>query len=306
MTRFPPWLRTRTAAILHDLMVIPAAWMGAWWLNFNFDPLPAPVWHLALGALPVLLLVQGPVLVYFGLYRGVWRFASLPDLSRIVKAVVVGVALSTALLFLISHAQGVPHAVFPLYGMILVMGLGAPRLLYRWTKDCGAYRGTGKRVLIVGAGTAGEMLARDLLRAREREYRPVAFVDDNPAKQSAEIHGIRVMGRCADISEVVAGSAIELILIAVPSANTGQMRRIVEICEETGVEFRTLPRVRDLVAGRQVFDALREVSIEDLLGRDPVNLNWKDIRRGISEKVVLVTGGGGSIGFFESEPDSFL
>ena len=73
-------------------------------------------------------------------------------------------------------------------------------MLYRWTKDCGAYRGTGKRVLIVGAGTAGEMLARDLLRAREREYRPVAFVDDNPAKQSAEIHGIRVMGRCADIS----------------------------------------------------------------------------------------------------------
>jgi len=305
-------LRTRTGALAHDFLMIPIAWVGAYWLRFNLGVIPEPYLSQGLSVLPVVLVTQGALFYYFGLYRGVWRFASVPDLVRILKAAVAGVSMAAVLIFLFTRMEDIPRSVFPLYAVLLVMLLGGPRLLYRWLKDHQLYLGSEQKVLIVGAGQGGEMLVRDLQRDRAAGYKPAAFVDDDRSKQGREIHGVRVKGTCDEIPDLVRRLGVGLILLAVPSATSREMRRIVALCEQAGVPFRTLPRLQDLVTGRSVLRELREVSIEDLLGREPVSLDWSAIRRGVSGRVVLVTGGGGSIGSELSrqiarlEPDSLV
>lgn len=286
--------RNRAAALAHDFLVIPIAWFGAYWLRFNLETVPVELFRAGLNALPIVILVQGSFFWYFGLYRGIWRFASMPDLIRIAKAVLVGTAVTAVAIFLATRMQGIPRSVFPLYALLLLLLVGGPRFLYRWSKDRRLYKGEGKKALIVGAGKAGEMLVRDLLRDPNREYEPVGFVDDDAKKRGQEIHGVRVLGSTENIPDLIAG--LDAILIALPSARSRQMRRIVGICEKTGVEFRTLPKLEDLVSGRASIKALRDVKIDDLLGREPITLEWEAIRRSIEGRRVLVTGGGGSIG----------
>jgi FlaA1/EpsC-like NDP-sugar epimerase len=289
-------LRNRTAAFAHDVIMVPVAWLGAYWLRFNLDTIPQEYFAGALAGLPFVMLIQGGVFWYFGLYRGVWRFASLPDLLRIAKAIGVGVCLSALVIFFTTRMEGVPRSIFPLYAILLALLLGGPRFLYRWLKDRQLYVTAGKRALIVGAGEAGETLVRELLRDRTRGYQPVGFVDDDGEKKGREIHGIRVLGDSGKIPRLVERMDIDLILIAVPSATSRQMRRIVGHCERAGVPLRTLPALKDIVSGRSVVSELRDISIEDLLGREPVSLDWQAIGDGIRGKTVLVTGGGGSIG----------
>ncbi len=215
---------------------------------------------------------------------------------RILKATIVGVALTALCIFLVTRMHGVPRSVFPLYGLLLVVLLGGPRLVYRWIKDHKLLTLPGTRVLIVGAGLAGEMLVRDLLRNQHAGFRPVGFVDDDTAKNGKEIHRVRVVGRTDEISTAVQRMSVDLVLLAVPAATSREMRRLVELCEKAGVPFRTLPQMQDLVSGRVTVNALREVRIEDLLGREPISLDWAGIADGVKQKVVMVTGAGGSIG----------
>ena len=287
-------LRNRVAAFAHDLVMIPIAWFMAYWLRFNLESIPPELFESALKALPIVWVVQGSLLWYFGLYRGVWRFASMPDLIRILKAVLFGTAFTGVAIFLVSRMEGIPRSVIPIYGIVLFGLLGGPRFIYRWLKDHKLYRKEAKKALIVGAGKAGEMLVRDLLRDREREYEPAGFVDDNAKKRGQDIHGIRVLGLTSDIPDLLGG--IDIILIAVPSARSSQMRRIVGICENTGVPFRTLPKLEDFVTGKATVNALRDVKIDDLLGREAVTVEWDAIRESSCGRRVLVTGGGGSIG----------
>jgi FlaA1/EpsC-like NDP-sugar epimerase len=289
-------LRNRTAAFAHDLLMIPLAWLGAYWLRFNLEAVPEVYLSPALAALPAVIAAQGAVFWYFGLYRGVWRFASLPDLLRIGKSIAVGVCLIALGLFLATRMQDVPRSVFPLYAVLLLTLLGGPRLLYRWRKDRALYTVHGRKTLVVGAGRAGEMLVRDLLRNPEFGYLPVGFIDDDDAKKGREIHGIRVLGNTAKIPRLVERREADLMLLAIPSATSSQMRRIVELCEQAGVPMKTLPGLKDLPSGRASLGALREISIEDLLGREPVSLDWQAISAGVTGRTVLVTGGGGSIG----------
>jgi FlaA1/EpsC-like NDP-sugar epimerase len=276
--------------------MIPVAWLGAYWLRYNLGSIPADQFYMGVKSLVVLVGIQAAAFHYYGLYRGVWRFASVPDLIRIVKAVLVGMAFSAVAIFLFNRMEGVPRSVFPLYGLLLVVLLGSSRLLVRWTKDHHIYRGEGRRVLIVGAGKAGEMLVRDLLRSRDEPYKLVGFVDDSIRKQGREIHGIRVLGACDEIIDFAERLNVDLIVLALPSANSRQMRRLVGLCEKTGVPFRTLPPIDSLMSGQVTLNQLREVSIDDLLGREPVALDWQAIESELRGKKVLVTGAGGSIG----------
>ena len=289
-------LRNRTVAMAHDLLMVPLAWLGAYWLRFNLDTIPPDFLRIALNWLPVVVLFQGAAFVLFGLYRGLWRFASVPDLLRILKAVVSGTLAILIASFLFNRLEGVPRSVFLIYPLLLVLLLGTPRFLYRWFKDRKLYLVDGRRTLIVGAGRAGEMLVRDILRDREQGLDPVGIVDDDLRKQGIEIHGVRVLGTTEALPELVTRHAVDLVIIAIPSAASKDIRRVVELCEQAGVDFRMLPRMADLVAGRVSVQALREVSIDDLLGRDPVRLDHEAIRRGVTGRCVLVTGGGGSIG----------
>ena len=288
--------RTRTAAFLHDLCMIPIAWLGAYWLRFNLATVPPDYLQTALALLPLVLIAHGAVFWYFGLYRGVWRFASMPDLLRIAKAVLVGVALSGCAIFLMTRMQFVPRSVLPLQALLLMLLLGGPRLIYRWTRDRRIYGGGVKTALIVGAGEAGEGLARDLLRDPALGVRPVGFVDDDAAKKGLEIRGLRVLAKTAKLPHIVRAKRVDLVLLARPSASAEEMRRMVELCELAEVPFRTVPPLLDLLDGSARLADLREVSIEDLLGRDAVSLDWASIRAELVGQTVLVTGGAGSIG----------
>ncbi len=283
-------------AFLHDIFMIPVAWLGAYMLRFNLEGIPDFFWRHALLSLLMVLLVQAIVFWAMGLYRGVWRFASLPDLIRISKAVLLGLLISVILLYLLLDFRGVPRSVPILYCILLVIFLSLPRFVYRTIKDQGVIDRSSQRVLIVGAGRAGEMLVRDLMRNQKRSYVPVGFVDDDRNKKGKEIHGIRVVGKCARLPKICNRLAVDLIMLAVPSAGSEQMQYIVDQVESTGLPFRTVPQLSDLMTGNVRIDQLREVMIDDLLGREPVTLDWKGIKAGLAQRTVLVTGAGGSIG----------
>ncbi len=290
----PHTFRSQAAALVHDLLMVPAAWYLAFWLRY--EHIPAEVYPITLLNLSIIIPVQLAAFQLFGLYRGVWRFASLPDLIRIIKAVLVGASISVITLFLFNRLESVPRSIPILFAILLITLLSASRLIYRWSKDHHFNLSSGQRVLIVGAGKAGEMLARDLLRNATRSYLLVAFVDDNPRRVKRQIHGITVAGNCSEIPELATALNIDLIMLAVPSAKPAEFRKIVAYCDQAGVPYRTIPQLNDLMTGNVRINELREVSLDDLLGREPVSLDWDAIRNALSNHTILVTGGGGSIG----------
>ncbi len=287
--------RNRLIAFFYDIAVIPVAWFGSYWLIFDLHSIPTPVIHAANILILPIILYQAIIFWLFGLYRGVWRFASIPDLTRIVKAVLVGTLNIALILYLIKNSA-IPRIIPILYGLLLGVGLAGARSLFRWLKDYRHLFPDGKRVLIVGAGYAGEGLVRDLLRHDNRLYQPIILVDDHSAKLGRDIHGVRVAGKIDDIPELTVRFNIDLIFIAIPSATSAQMRRVVNICEETKIAFRTLPGLSDLASGRVDIELLRDISLEDLLGRDQVQIDRSTVGREFKNKVILVSGGGGSIG----------
>ena len=289
-------LKRSLLIFVHDAAMVPFAWLGSYWFRFNLSKIPEDYWLQSLQTLPWVLFIQILCFHVFGLYKGVWRFASIPDLVRIMKAVVTGAIVSMAVLFLAYRLEFVPRSIILLYPILLLLLLSGPRLLYRWSKDQRLTITSGTRVLIAGAGQAGEMLARDLLRTQSHAYQPTAFVDDKARRHGQEVHGIPIIGGCEKIPEIVRTMDIDLIMLAMPSATGEQMRRIVELCDESGVPFQTVPALDALLTGRVAVNELRDVSIEDILGRDPVSLDWDEIRRTLTGKTVLVTGAGGSIG----------
>ena len=289
-------IHPRLAVVLHDLFMVWLAWVGSNRLRISMAPDIREVPWFSSEVL-IVLVAQGLVLWWTGLYRGLWRFASLPDLWNIARAAVVGSLAISLGLFLFSRLDGVPRSVLVLYPIALILLLGLPRMAYRFWKDSSHGDGDNVpalRVLVIGAGHAGEALVRDL--KRESRYRFVGFIDDSRVLRGARLHGIPVLGTIERIPELAREVAADMLLIAIPSANNQQMQRVVELCEETGLPFRTVPRLQDVVEGRSRFNELKPVAIEDLLGREPVSLDWTAIRTGISGRRVLVTGGGGSIG----------
>ena len=277
--------------------MIPAAWFGAYWIRFNMGKVPDHFDAQALHFFIPLIIIQVLAFWIFGLYRGIWRFASVPDLIRILKAAIIGVLVFILFLFLFSEIKAFPRSIFLLYAWLLVSLLVGIRAVFRWLKD---YRGVNsedlKRVLIVGAGEAGELLVREILRDNRSNYRPVVFVDDKKTKQGREIHGIRVAGFIKDIPNIVERYKIEMVIISIPSLKSDMMRNILQLCEEVSVPCRITPSLDDIISGRASIKALRDVSLEDLLGREPVSLDWEHISKGLSNKTILVSGGGGSIG----------
>jgi FlaA1/EpsC-like NDP-sugar epimerase len=277
-------------------MMVPVAWLGAFSLRFNLQTVPEVHLSVAYDLLPLVMGVSACVFWLHGLYRGVWRFASLPDLVRIFQAVVVSVATIAVLILLWTGMQDLPRSVLPLHALLLMMLLGGPRLAYRWVKDRQFVIGNAQNVLIVGAGDAGERLVREMRREVRFGYVPVGFVDDDQAKRGLEIQGVRVLAKCARLAQIVDDRSIDLVVLAIPSATAAERRRLVGLCEQADVPVRTMPDLNEIMAGRAQIADLRELSIEDLLGRDPVSLDWQSIRQGVADRTVLVTGGAGSIG----------
>lgn len=291
-------IKSKLPVVIFDVLSIPVAWYLAYWLRYNLESIPRSILSVSFfSALAILTTVQTGCYYRCKVYRGLWRFSSLSDVERILRAVVSATVLSIPIFYALSLLHDIPRSVLPLYAIILTILLCGARLLLRQYWDKRSKYGEGddiKRVLIVGAGQAGEGLVRDLKKTSS--YLPVGLIDDNSNKRGLEVHGVPVLGATRELSHFVAQYKADLIFIAIPSARSVVMRTIVSHCEKSNVPFRTLPSIQALVSGRVEVNALREVNIEDLLGRDQVELNWERIAKYIQNKRILVTGGGGSIG----------
>ncbi len=292
-----PVFNLRALVVVHDLVMIAAAWVAArsaitWLIDAS-----APPWQQVAVEVNLILLLQGLLQWRAGLYRGVWRFASLPDLSNLMRAVVLGAASAAAVLLLRAAPVELLVLMVWVFPVLLALMLGLPRLFYRIFKDMRSEvreRRVTRRTIVLGAGHSGRQLIKEL--ARRGGYDVVGFLDDNSKLAQSEVAGLPILGPISRLPQVVGEAMIDQVVIAIPSASNQQMQRIVQICEQADVDFKTLPTLKELGASITRFDDLKPVMIDDLLGRDPVSLDWDAVRGGLSGKRVLVTGGGGSIG----------
>lgn len=286
----------RFAVATHDLAMVWLVWQGLHRLRYATmaQPLSMPLWSTEIG---LVLLAQGFVFWRVGLYRGLWRFASVPDLINIVKASLFGLVAIGVSLFLYNRGELLSRAALLLYPFALSGMLGAPRVLFRTWKDHNsehALRQDAVRTLILGAGQAGEALVRDLRRSGH--YQPVGFLDDAARLRGTLVHGVPVLGRVDEVVRIARETAARLLVIAIPSADAETVRRVVAASEKTGLPFRMVPNLHDVLEGRSLPGQLKEVAIEDLLGRQPIMPDWRAIRDWLGGRSVLVTGAGGSIG----------
>jgi FlaA1/EpsC-like NDP-sugar epimerase len=299
MSKYFPFTRlfvNRLIVMCHDITLIPIAWFGAYWLRFNLEKIPSEALLKAVYLLPYVICLQVASYLIVGSYRSMWGFASLHDLAKVIKAMLLGATLLLIATLLSHKLFGLPRSIIPLYFILLTTMLAGSRFSLRLIRDFVKQQSalSKQRVLIVGAGSAGEGLVRDMLRTNT--YKPIAFVDDKANKQGQEIHGVRVVGNCRSIPEIVKKYSIGLIIFAIPSAPSSRVRHIMRICEKTQVPVHMLPALQYIVAGQVSVDLLRKVAIEDLLGREPVSIDWTSIREAVANKSILVSGAGGSIG----------
>jgi FlaA1/EpsC-like NDP-sugar epimerase len=238
-----------------------------------------------------------------GLYRGVWRFSSTHDLVRVIKASLFGIVTSIVVSFFIFRLEGIPRSVYIIQFFVLIVGLGGGRFFYRYIKDqthlrklVGGHDIETRRVLVVGAGRAGEKLLRDIFATPSLKLQVVGLIDDDPYKQNALIHNVKVKGKVKEISKIIESNKVDKIFIAVPSATNEQVKEILTRCEGLDCEVKILPKFDQLLSKEVGISLLRNINIEDLLGRDEVELDTDNLQEMIKGKRVLVTGAGGSIG----------
>lgn len=288
----------RTAVIiLHDILVAAFAWLGAYWLRFNLA-MPPEFQAAALSTLTWVVPLQAVVFWRFGLYRGIWRFASLPDLKRIVLAVGLAALLVPVTLILFRVHAVVPRSVLILDPLLLVIVMGGSRLVYRAWKEhrlASVLRPDSKPVLVAGAGSAADFLLRELAR-NPAGFHVVGLLDDNRDKQGRLVQGLPVLGALDDVVACAKKMEVDDIVLALPSAAHAVRKRITQLCTEAGLNVMTIPSLEDLVAGRVSVSSLRRVELDDLLGRDPVQLDDSGLHQLLTGQVVMVTGAGGSIG----------
>ena len=283
--------------ILHDILAAAFAWLGAYWLRFNLA-VPSEYQAAALSTLAWVLPLQALVFWRFGLYRGIWRFASLPDLKRIVLAVGIAALLIPLVLILFRVSAVVPRSVLILDPLLLVIVMGGSRLAYRAWKEhrlASVLRPGSKPVLVAGAGSAADFLLRELAR-NPAGFHVVGLLDDSHDKQGRLVHGIPVLGALDEVAAWAKKMEVDDIVLALPSAAHEVRKRITQDCAEAGLNVMTIPSLEDLVAGRVSVSSLRRIELDDLLGRDPVQLDDSGLHTLLTGQVVMVTGAGGSIG----------
>lgn len=292
--RFPI---SRVLVVLHDVLMVVLAWQALIALRYASIGSAVPG-HGFLVETAIVVAVQLTVFWRMGLYRGLWRFASLPDLKNILFSSMLGGLVVALLLFLFrDRAEGVPRMALVLYPAALAVLLGAPRLLYRAWKDGQVLRaaaGQRERLLILGAGPTAESLARDLQRSDR--YQVVGFLADDGSIQGAKIYGLPVLGRIKDLARIAEEAAVTHVAIALPGDQSEQLGRIAAQCERLKLRFSRMPAPEEVLQDQWMHGALKDVAIEDLLGRDPVLPDWAAIRETLAGRSVLITGAGGSIG----------
>lgn len=283
-------------ALLHDIVVASMAWVLAYLLRFNFS-IPDTHVQYMLQSLVFVIPVQGAVFITLGLYRGMWRFASVPDLKRIFLAVGLAASLVAAILFMVKTSIVVPRSVLILDPLLLILMMGGSRFVYRAWKEHQLYGVSlrqGNPVIVLGAGDAAVALVKDLTRSTK--WHVVALLDDDATMLGREVFGVKVKGSIKQIYEISKRLEVAHVIVAMPSAYHQKRRQAIELANQAGLEVLTVPAIDDLMSGKVSISQIRKVDVEDLLGRDAVKLDNSGLHNLIDGHTALVSGAGGSIG----------
>jgi FlaA1/EpsC-like NDP-sugar epimerase len=283
------------AAFLHDLVAVAVAWMLAFWLRFNFD-IPQDFVVTAQRSVLWVVPLFAALFHVFGLYRGVWRFASLSDMRHILGAVLSGIVL-VVLVVVFVRPGVIPRSVLVMYPVLLVMFMGGSRFAYRSWKEHRLYgpaRMRGQPVIVLGTGEAADSLLREMNRSGT--WYAVALVSTKPGNQGRRLHGLPVFAPLATLADVAARYSVKHVIMAMPGARAAERRQAAEVAAAAGLTVMTMPSYDDLLAGRVSVSSIRRVELEDLLGREAVSLDDAGLSELLGGQDVLVTGAGGSIG----------
>lgn len=285
--------------MLIDAIIVSLAIVFAYLLRFDFN-----IQEVYKKQIPYVILGFGLIVIlsnyYLGVYKRMWRYASIGELIALIKVA----TFSTVLFFMmyvgikiLIYPFVIPRSIFLLTLGLLILFIGASRLGWRmWRDSYIKIQPHHRKALIVGAGNAGALVARELKHNENATFYPIAFVDDDVSKQNLEVMGLPVLGGREDIPQIVENHAIDDIILAIPSAKREEIRTIFDITKTTSATVKILPKVSDLIEGKISIQKIRNVKVEDLLGRDPVQVDLKGIMDYVTAKRVLVTGAGGSIG----------
>ena len=286
--------------LIYDIAAINLSYFFALWLRFDckFTEIPEKYLDPAMKIVPIYTVIMLAALAFMRLYRSVWRYASIPELIRVFGASVIGAVTQIAgtLIFL----QRMPISYYVIGWILMFAALAVSRFGYRAVRM--VYREKkkknhkGKNVMIIGAGEAGKELLDELLRSNRLNVQPKCFIDDDTNKNGKYINDVPIVGGRNEIMAAAQKYEIDQIILAIPTLTTKARRDILSICKETGCELMSVPGIYQLVNGEVAVSNLKKVSVEDLLGRDPIKVNIHEILGYVKGKVVLVTGGGGSIG----------
>jgi FlaA1/EpsC-like NDP-sugar epimerase len=293
-----------------DICLFAASLYLAVMLRFNFE-FEARYLHQLITLLSILIPTKTAIFFVFGLYRGMWRYTDLRDSWRLLKAVVLSQMIGITILSMSVRFQGFSRSVFVIDALITFLLTGGFRVAIRTIfLSMGEFkvsillkpttyrkrRRDLHRVLILGAGDAGEKTLREIIDNPDMGYEVVGFLDDRKDKHNRALHGVPILGGIESLTRTVRQLNVREVLIAMPSASGQQMRRVLDICKQADLRYKTLPRIGDLINGQVSIRQFRDVRYEDLLGRDPVRIENESISAYLTGKVIMVTGAGGSIG----------
>ncbi len=301
-----PWFQIRNRTLLlADLLLIVASVLASFALRLDLGPIFLAYLPAASLMVAVALLVKPVIYHLFGLYRRYWVYASTREMLTIALATLTAsgaVAAGIMFVILLGGLRGFPRSVLLIDWLLSLICVGGLRLTVRLLAEGGqiSQKADGlagkRRVVVVGGGDAGVLVVREMQRNPQLHMLPVAFVDDDPDKQKASIHGVRVAGMLRDLAGVVDRYFAEEVVIAIPSAPGDVLRQVTTICQRRGIPFRTMPGIYELIGGQVSVSRLREVEISDLLRREPARIDDQAVGSTLAGQRVLVTGAGGSIG----------
>lgn len=285
----------RLAVIGHDLFMVWLAWVISFYIRYSIWPLSPSVswWSMEIA---MVLAVQGLVSLYFDMYRGLWRFASIPDLINIMKSAVVGTLAIAALFFMLNRLSGMPRSVIVMYPVLLVLFWGVPRISYRLWKDkyFNLSPDSIPRVILVGAGNIADLFIRNAVT--NRSCHVMAIVDDDNKYHGTQLRGIKIQRGVQQLADFVAHYAVDLVVITKQNPDAALIRTVVDALADGDCQIRIAPDPDDYDSNLANVNDLQPITVEDLLGREKVELEWHKVADFVRNKSVLVTGGGGSIG----------